>query len=164
MNLKKSIATSDKTVSYIIERLIVILAKDYNFLINIRDDAKGLIKAKLPYFNANGGNNIKTILDDLCFEYGYVYFFDNSGNFGLRELFNPLDDIYSIKQVFDGSNMRDKIDVKVKPKECDYVKADYEGTENVVRGLVLSDTQNGNAYDKCQIAVKSKDYIFGKKT
>lgn len=85
----------------------------------------------------------KTVLSDLLYEYGFVWDFDDSGVFQIKELFN-LPGIDSISQVFDGSNCLDEISISAKESEYDCVKAVYKQVEEIEDALIFRDTTNSD--------------------
>lgn len=114
----------------------------------------------LTYFVAQEGENVKTIIKELLYEYGFVAFFDKDGNLTAKNLFDIPEDIKTIGEVLDGELLREKIKVDAKEHEADFVTATYNKIEMVTDTLLFSDTQNADENNKCKIEIKPNAYIF----
>lgn len=151
--LKRTVVILGKTVAEIIKELL----KEIDFV-----DVRTIpIYNRLNYFNANEGDKVKDIITELLFEYGYVSYFDSDGFFNARSLFDEMpEDTELITQVFDGTNLRDKVIIKVKTHEADYVAASYNKVEYFTNTLIFSDTQNADKNNKCKTEIKPYYCIF----
>lgn len=151
-DLPRTVVMLGKTVEAIIRNLLKEI--DYKGKCSLS------IYAKLPYFVAEQGENVKNIINELLFEYGYVGYFDKDGNFKARSLFDIPEDTSMITEVLDGSNLRDKIKINVSEHEADFVSANYNKVEMVTNTLLFADTQNADENNKCLIEIPANHYIF----
>lgn len=151
-DLPNSVVMLSKSVEQIIKNLLKQIKYNGKVSIPIYDT--------LPYFVANEGDNVKSIVNELLFEYGYVGFFDKDGNLTAKELFNIPEDTRMITDFLDGSSLREKVKVTVNEHEADFVSANYNKVEMVTDVLLFSDTQNADENNKCKIEIKSGYYLF----
>lgn len=150
----KSIAMLNKSVSDIIRYLLELADfKEIGSTLAISD--------RLSYFALEEGANIKTTISELCYEYGYTFYFDNEGLFQIYPLFSDIPaDRNTIKQKFDGTNIREKIKITAKEHEADYVEAKYNKVDFFTNTLLFEDTQNADKSNKCLIEVLPNAYVF----
>jgi len=158
--LPRNIAVVNKSVDFIVKSILT----EIGFEEGIK--ATGMNEL-LPFFTAEKGKSAKSILQELCYEFGYVYYFDNLGRFSVRELFDDIppslkvaDLEKSIKQTFDGSSLRDKLKIQAKEHDADCVRATYENVASYQNTLVFSDTQGAEENDKCRIKINSGWSMF----
>ena len=158
--LPRNIAVVNKSVDFIVKSILT----EIGFEEGIK--ATGMNEL-LPFFTAEKGKSAKSILQELCYEFGYVYYFDNLGRFSVRELFDDIppslkvaDLEKSIKQTFDGSSLRDKLKIQAKEHDADCVRATYENVASYQNTLVFSDTQGAEGNDKCRIKINSGWSMF----
>ena len=151
--LKRTVVMLGKTVAEIIKALL----KEIEFV-----DVRTIpIYNRLNYFTANEGDKVKDIITELLFEYGYVSYFDSDGFFNARSLFDEMpEDTALITQAFDGTNLREKVIIKAKTHEADYVAASYNKVEYFTNTLIFSDTQNADKNNKCKTEIKPYYCIF----
>lgn len=151
-DLPRTVVMLSKTVEAIIKNLL----KEINY--------KGRISIPiyntLPYFVAEEGDSVKSVINELLFEYGYVGFFDKDGNFTARDLYDIPEDTKMITEYLDGKSLREKIKIDVTEHEADFVSANYNKVEMVTDVLLFSDTQNADENNKCKIEIKSGYYMF----
>jgi hypothetical protein len=151
--LKRNVVIIGNTVGLVIRKLLAeieftnIGTIDIPYVLNV--------------FTAEEGKALKDIINTLLYEYGYVSYFDENGNFNTRPLFDDLpQDVTGITQTFDGTNSREKIVIKAKPHEADYVAANYEKVDYFQDTLLFSDTQNADNNNKCLIEIQPYYCIF----
>lgn len=151
--LKRTVVMLGKTVAEIIKALL----KEIEFV-----DVRTIpVYTKLTYFVANEGEKVKDIITELLFEYGYVSYFDCDGFFNARPIYEELpENTDQITQSFDGTNLREKVIIKAKAHEADYVSASYNTVEYFRNTLIFSDTQNADDNNKCTIEIKPYYCIF----
>ena len=113
----------------------------------------------LDVFIAKDGDNIKEIITNLCFEFGYVFNFDNNGLFRVYPLFN-IPEMQNITQTFDGTNIRQSVTLNKKETEADNIHAEWGRIEYKERTLIFSDTQNATDTDKCNIKIEPYSFVF----
>jgi hypothetical protein len=106
-------------------------------------------------------DKIHDIIQQLCFELGYAFDFDNNGFFIINPLFE-IPNTSTITKEFDGTNILDSITVTKKEEECNSVEAKWKEIEYLENTLIFSDTQKGNDKDKCIIEIEPNSFIFGK--
>jgi hypothetical protein len=117
------------------------------------------LESIVPVFFEDADNNtIKTILQELLFEYGYTFDFDNDGDFILLPLFdNPPD---TITQILNGNNCQDSIAQTKKEEEYQNVVANWSPIQIVNNTLLFRDTQNAGATEVCHINIQPTSYMF----
>ena len=106
-------------------------------------------------------DKIYDVLQQLCFELGYAFDFDNNGFFIINPLFE-IPPAGKITQEFNGSNILDNITVTKKEEECNNVEGKWKEIIYLENTLIFSDTQKGNNKDKCTIEIEPNSFIFGK--
>ena len=106
-------------------------------------------------------DKIHDVLQQLCFELGYAFDFDNNGFFIINPLFE-IPPAGKITQEFNGSNILDNITVTKKEEECNNVEGKWKEIIYLENTLIFSDTQKGNNKDKCTIEIEPNSFIFGK--
>lgn len=153
VDLPRNIVIIDKTVGEIITKVLnEIEFTDYSSI---------YIPTKISYFEANEGDSAKSIINELLYEYGYVTYFDADGLFRVRNLFDNLpENTDDISQTLDGTNLREKVTIKAKEKEADYVSATYSKLEYFQNTLIFSDTQNADDDNQCVIEIEPGYYLF----
>ena len=151
-DLPRSVVMLSKTVETIVKNLL----REIKF----KGKVSVPIYNTLPYFVAQEGDSLKSVLNELLFEYGFVGYFDKDGNFTVKELFDLPEDLRMITDYLDGKSLREKIKITANQHEADFVSANYNKVEMVTDVLLFSDTQNGDANNKCKIEVKSGYYLF----
>ena len=151
----KSVALLNKSVSEIIRTLLAMAEfTEIGTTLAISDT--------LSYFALSEGANIKETISELCFEYGYTFYFDKEGLFQIYPLFSDIPEkLDSVKQKFDGSNIREKLKIKAKEHEADFVEANYNKVDFITDTKLFEDTQNADDDNKCLIEVEAKSYVFG---
>lgn len=117
------------------------------------------ISSILDVFMAKDGDNIKEIIKNLCFEFGYVFNFDNEGLFRVYPLFN-IPETQNIIQVFDGTNIRQSVTMNKKETEADNIQAEWSRIDYKERTLIFSDTQNATDKNKCSIKLEPNTFAF----
>ena len=152
--LPRNIAIVNQTVNTIIQKVLT----EIGFEEGIKNTG---LNEFLPFFSAEKGESAKSILAELCYEFGYVYYFDNLGRFSVRELFDDMPrDTKSIKAVMNGQVLLDKLKIQAKEHEADFVRATWQQVEAFQNTLVFSDTQGAEGNDKCRIKINSGWSMF----
>ena len=152
--LPRNIAIVNQSVNTIIQKVLT----EIGFEEGIKNTG---LNEFLPFFSAEKGESAKSILAQLCYEFGYVYYFDNLGRFSVRELFDDMPrDTKSIKAVMDGKVLLDKLKIQAKEHEADFVRATWQQVEAFQNTLVFSDTQGAEGNDKCRIKINSGWSMF----
>lgn len=150
-DLKEPITEFKKTVDEIIKKLLKKAG-----VTNIPDTG---INNILSVFIAKDGDNIKEIITNLCFEFGYVFNFDNDGLFRVYPLFN-IPETQNITQTFDGTNILQSVTMNKKEQEADNIHAEWSRIDYKERTLIFSDTQNATDIDKCNIKISPNSFVF----
>lgn len=105
--------------------------------------------------------NIKQIITQLLWEYGYTWDFDADGFFFVSPLFD-IPATSDITQAFDGTNCLDQIQITAKEQEADSVEATYSKIEEHLNTLIFRDTTNANGSYECQQEIGPQSYFAGK--
>lgn len=105
--------------------------------------------------------NIKTLLEQICFEIGTIFDFDSNADFKLFPIFNAPG---NVTQKFNDRNVLDQITLQKKEEECNNVILKWKLKEYKENTLIFSDTQNGDNSNKCKIEIKPNEYLFGEQT
>lgn len=113
----------------------------------------------LDVFIAKNEDNIKEIITNLCFEFGYVFNFDNDGLFRVYPLFD-IPETQNIVQTFDGTNILDSVTMNKKEQEADNIHAEWSRIDFKENTLIFSDTQNATDADKCNIKIAANSFVF----
>ena len=150
-DLKEPITEFKKTVDEIIKKLIK--------KAGVKNIPNTGINNILDVFIAKDGDNIKEIIKNLCFEFGYVFNFDNDGLFRVYPLFN-IPDTKNITQTFDGNNILQSVTMNKKEQEADNIHAEWSRIDYKERTLIFSDTQNATDTDKCNIKISPNSFVF----
>lgn len=151
-DLPKTVVMLENTVETIIKKLLKQITFSGRVSIPIYNT--------LSYFVAEEGENVKNIITELLFEYGYVGYFDKDGNFSARNLFDVPEDTTFITEELNGDSLREIIKVSCTEHEADFVSANYNKIEMVQNTLLFADTQNSDEKNKCKIEIKPEHYIF----
>src|SRR5574344_1329459 len=101
----------------------------------------------IPIFTLEEGSNIKSTINDLLQQYGYVYDFNTSGIFYVCPLFSdiPADKEKSILQTFDGTNSLDEIKIDKSEQTYNGANVSWNEYKNISNKLIFADTTNGDA-------------------
>ena len=115
----------------------------------------------VPLFIINEGDNIRSVLDQILFEYGFQYDFSDAGLFSVYPIFSDVPaDKATISQTFDGSNCIDEIKISKKEQQYNGTKVSYEPVSLKNDVIVFADTTNGDANDlTCNIELPAHSYL-----
>lgn len=98
-----------------------------------------LPSAALEIFQADSGSNYKTLLDDLCYQYGYVYLFNDNGHLMLFD-FSTIPDNPSL---LDDSFLSIKVSIQKSKRDYTGVKIGYNTITKKDNELIYF---SGNGY------------------
>ena len=115
----------------------------------------------VPLFIINEGDNIRSVLDQILFEYGFQYDFSDAGFFSVYPIFSDVPaDKTTISQTFDGSNCIDEIKISKKEQQYNGTKVSYEPVSLKNDVIVFADTTNGDANGlTCNIELPAHSYL-----
>jgi hypothetical protein len=126
---------------------------------NVDDDISiATIDKTIDYFVNIGGKDSRTywdVITKLLFEFGYVWYFDESGVFRIHD-FLPTDT--STSDAFDNTNMRGKLTIQRKLEDFKGVTVTWYPHETEEDAVVFSDTTGGSAASKCDIELAADGY------
>lgn len=114
---------------------------------------------KMLIFTLSDGDNIKSVLEELLFEYGYIYTFDNNGNFIVKPLFCEVPS--EITQHFDGANCLNQISQTVKEDSCSQVSVSWIKFEKHNDVLIFEDTTGADTTNSANIEIEKGAYYLG---
>lgn len=119
------------------------------------------ISSTLPGFMvvAGEGETYYKYIQDILYEYGYTFYFDEEGEFVAYNLV-PVS-LATTKQ-FDGTNCLQKIEQVKKEEAKEEVIVEWTGTRTLTNSIVFSDTTNAQSGYKCYIEVPPNGYLGGK--
>lgn len=111
------------------------------------------IDKTIDYFVNIGGKDSRTywdVITKLLFEFGYVWYFDESGVFKVYD-FLPADT--STSDAFNNDNMRGQLTIKRKLDDYKGVEVTWYPHETEEDAIIFSDTTGGNSTSKCNIEI-----------
>lgn len=139
-----------------ITELILSLLSLTNFSGQITLSAIG--NEALPIFFLNEGDNIKEVINELLFEFGYTYRFDANGNFYAVKMFEALPD--TITQHFDGANCMNQIEQTVKEMTYKNITIKWFPVVEDSNVLIFEDTTGANSNTKANIKIAANSYYL----
>lgn len=151
--LDDSYALENRTVAYIVSWLL--LQAGFR---NVGDLTA--LSDVIPLFVFNSGDNIKTVLKELCFEYGKTFIFDKDGYFQIADLFVSS---FVSSQTFTRDNIRGEIEIKVKESEADCIRGRWKPVTLEQDTLVFEDNQGRTNAQDCNIEIAANSYFGGMK-
>ncbi|MHA1661866.1 MAG: hypothetical protein ACTSWQ_00970 [Candidatus Thorarchaeota archaeon] len=161
LDLKRKITSTFRLANYKVSDTVSTSTSLVHYLLTEAGFSAGAIqpddinKTISSFVNISGDTTYWKALEELLGEFGFVFYFDESGNFKTFELFpSSIIPTYT----FDNDNMIGtlKVDRKETEKEGVNVKWWPLVTEDDV--IVFSDTTNGSATWKCDITVAPDDF------
>jgi hypothetical protein len=96
------------------------------------------LPAVIPVVKIEEDEEYYEILSTLLFEYGYVFDFDSAGKFTVLPVFNQPPS--AITSVFNGGNIRTKVNETCGKREYDYFRVSYQTVKINPNDLVYEDT------------------------
>lgn len=109
-------------------------------------------------FYTNTDEDVKYFdrLAELLYEFGYVFYHDESGTF---KMFNYLPSSISPADTFDNTNMRDRIRLKKTQEKYEGVQVKWNAVETILDAVVFSDTTGGGeGGHKARIPIAAGEY------
>ena len=147
--VNQTIMYYQKSVSYIaLDLLTKAGVTDIdNFSISATIPVLKVLEDKETYFS---------VLEDLLFEYGYVFDFDADGTFNVRVL-TPT--IPETPFEFNGGNLRDKVEQKKNEEEYEKVIVQWKDIIPLQNAIMFSDTTGAKTGFKCYIELDPGKYL-----
>jgi hypothetical protein len=109
-----------------------------------------IIRGDASYFN---------ILKDLLFEFGYIFYHDESGDF---RIYNFLPDDTTTSNVLGNTavvkNIEGEFQIRKSLEDFEGVDISWYNHESISGAIVFSDTSGGNANLKCNIAIPAGEF------
>lgn len=136
----------------------LLLRTDYNGRISVDN----LEEITVPFFMLNENENIKNVLDQILFEYGFAYDFDTDGNFYTFALYPSAPSV--ITQVFNGQNCFKSIDQTVKENVYKKIVVNWDKIEHKEDVLIFEDTSGATAELAANIELLPSAYFKDEET
>ena len=113
----------------------------------------------VPVFLATLEESYHDVLATLLFEYGYVFYFNNEGQFKVYRYYP--DSLSTIKE-FNGTNCIDEISQTKKEERKEKIIVKWYEIKDLSNVIVFSDTTNAKDGYKCYITLPPQQYLGGK--
>lgn len=113
----------------------------------------------LLIFSISSGENIANVLEELLYEYGYIYQFDENGNFYLATVFDTP--IAEITQHFNGDNCLGEISQNVKEDAFNQVVVNWNKVGQRTNVVIFEDTTNADTNNVANIEIPASQYYLG---
>lgn len=113
---------------------------------------------ELKIFTLHDGENIHDVLNELLFEYGYCYDFDNAGNFYITDIFTTPQ--VEIPQKFNGDNCLKEIQQTVKEDSYNRINVVWNKMEYMSDVLIFEDTTGADANFDAKIEIAPHKYYL----
>jgi hypothetical protein len=110
---------------------------------------------QIDYLVADSEERFDELVTQLLFELGWIYYFDESGNFKTETLF-PADT--SPTATFDDSNIYKPLTPDRKPVQRDGVAVTYWKHDTITDALVSEETTGGDEVNKCNVSIAAGEY------
>lgn len=140
----------------LVSNLIGNLLSQTNFSGEINVSALG--NESIPIFVLNEGDNIKSIIDDVLFNFGYSYWFDAAGALKVVEMFEEEPSEYT--NHLDGSNCMNEIRQTVKERQYKNIVIRWESVIKDSNVLIFEDTTGANSNSKANIKIDANSYYI----
>lgn len=121
-------------------------------------DVTPIESKQLLFFKLEDGTNIKNVLNELLFEYGYCYDFDSDGNFYITDLFPVIPTTPT--QKFNGDNCLNEINQTVKEDKYNRVSVEWNKIQQQSNVLIFEDTTGADSNNKANIKIESNSYYL----
>jgi hypothetical protein len=100
-----------------------------------------------------------TILKDILFEYGYIFYFQRDGKLNLYDLVRATISTSNVlTSSGSGKNIIERPEIKRKRREYKQVEVKWQSIKTIPTGVIFSDTTGGTAVFKCNIPVAAGAY------
>lgn len=109
-------------------------------------------------FILNEGDNIKAVLDELLYEYGYCYRFDSEGNFHAFPLFSDISG--TVTQEFNGTNTLNEIQQNIQERQYKKISVKYFPVVEASDVLIFEDTTGADDSHEANITIKPNSYYL----
>ena len=140
-----------------IKNVIITLAGYTEFCGQVNVSQMG--NESMAIFTLEEGENILSVLKELCFEYCYVFNFDSNGNLVVEPLFVTVPS--TITQHFDGDNCLNQIQQQVKETSYSQVAVNWTKVERKSDVLIFEDTTGSTESEAANIEIGSNSYYLG---
>lgn len=156
----KTYVMVDKKINYIIAKVITLQIKEldvdqstysyYNGLHEEMDITAAEKNRVIPYFEIKEGDNYKDLLQNFLYEYGWAYTsditIDNRLCISIYDIFETPADTSLITRVFDGSNIRNSVQVSTKASSKGGVRAKWTAQIRYNGITLFDDTSKHESY------------------
>lgn len=109
-------------------------------------------------FILNEGDNIKAVLDELLYEYGYCYRFDSEGNFHAFPLFSDISG--TVTQEFNGTNTLNEIQQNIQERQYKKISVKYFPVVEASDVLIFEDTTGADDSHEANITIEPNSYYL----
>lgn len=140
-----------------IKNVIITLAGYTEFCGQVNVSQMG--NESMAIFTLEEGENILSVLKELCFEYCYVFNFDSNGNLVVEPLFVTVPS--TITQHFDGENCLNQIQQQVKETSYSQVAVNWTKVERKSDVLIFEDTTGATESNAANIEIGANSYYLG---
>ena len=156
----KTYVMVDKKINYIIAKVITLQIKEldvnqstYSYYNGLHEEMDITVAEKnrvIPYFEIKEGDSYKDLLQKFLYEYGWAYTSDITINNRLRisiyDIFETPSDTSQITRVFDGSNIRNSVQVSTKASSKGGVRAKWTAQIRYNGITLFDDTSKHESY------------------
>lgn len=157
---EKTYIMVDKRISYIIPYVIGLQIKEldldhcyysyYSSYYEELDITAAETNRIIPYFEIKEGDSYKDLLQKFLYEYGWAYTsdidLDNRLHIGLYDIFETPSDTSRITRVFDGSNIRNSLQISTKASSKGGVRAKWTAQIRYNGIVLFDDTSKHESY------------------
>lgn len=109
-------------------------------------------------FILNEGDNVKAVLDELLYEYGYCYRFDSEGNFHALPLFSDVPG--TVTQEFNGTNTLNEIQQNIQERQFKKISVKYFPVVEASDVLIFEDTTGADDSHEANITIEPNSYYL----